>query len=486
MFIASLAGAIQGLLSFLGGCVATYDKNINLDSDSISLWEHIIDTKYNCGFIKLRRAPTNINKEDEECDTDFGMMDRGWYSRVHNYCLQCSGDECDVDACDLNGFRVVLAYAIVCGAGWAVVAIAAFISFILDHRKTGIVVSIAYIITYIIFIGLFTAAWSSAKKVDKECLNKACKEIKSQGKRSSREILAYSICSFITILAAIICSSIAVIGLGKPSTRENEEGPNNEESVVVKQNFEKGKPYYVSDSLAFHEEKDNGKDYKMSAIGQEFNCKFNQLNNYIVDKSKLQKYAKKKFIQADIKNNGVLALDDVKDCIIKLIHNKGLPIPSDENLKALMRRYDTGGSNKLERSEFEQLLLDVFMESKDLLVEKYAIKKANSWMFNKTKVPIGTPKLRELNELLNNTEEFDDALGNVIVKEGKNASSILSIDEVTEIAKIFCNRYAVPVLTRQEITEIMREMGKGTSEYDANDLSMAIYAVLSVSKNLVV
>jgi hypothetical protein len=485
MLIASIAGAVQGLLSFLGGCVATYDKHKDLDSNTISVWVGIGDMKYYCGYMKLKRAPTNIGKSNEDCDTDFSIMDRGWYSRVHKHCLECHDEECDAPACDLSGFGVVLAYAIVCGVGWSVIAVAAFISFILNHKKTGIVVTVVYIIVYIIFIGLFAAVWSSAKKMDRECLNKACKEVRNQGKRSSREVLAYFICSFITIFGAIICSLIAIGGLGKPAERDKKKDANNDKDMAAVKDFKKGKAYYEPNVIIFEEGKDNGKDYKLGIIGQEFIYKFNQLNNYIADKSKLHKYAEKKFRQADTENTGTLVLDNVRNCMAKLMHRKELPFPSEDRLNFLMRRYDTSESNKLEKSEFEQLLYDIFMESRDLLIDKYAIKKANSWMFDKTNATMDIPKLRELDELLSNTEDFDDALGKAVVSAGKNASSTFSVDEVAEIAKVFSEKYNVQILTNQEITEIMREMGKGISEYDANDLRMAIYAVLCISKNLI-
>eukprot|EP00826_Nyctotherus_ovalis_P013896 TRINITY_DN13820_c0_g1_i3.p1 TRINITY_DN13820_c0_g1~~TRINITY_DN13820_c0_g1_i3.p1 ORF type:complete len:495 (+),score=141.04 TRINITY_DN13820_c0_g1_i3:111-1595(+) len=484
LLIACVAGGVQGLLTFVGGCVATYDKH--KDAETAFLGAELGDTKYQCGYIRLKRVPRNVQTKDEDCDGSYGIMDRGWYSRVHKFCLECSDDECDTPACDLNGFGVVLACAIVCGAGWFLAAVAAFIGFLLNHRKTGIVVFFAFIVFYIIFIGLFGAAWASVRKLDRECLNKACKEVRTQGKRSSREFLAYSICSFFTILAAIICSGMATRGLGKPAKNSNnqpesdDKGESKKEVVSVKDYDVDGKECYIPEDA-----KEEAKAENVTIVGREYIYKFNQLNKYIADQHKLHMYAKKKFAEIK-KSKETVTIEEFKEFVIELMQKKGLPFPSENQILYIMGRYDTKENDKLDASEFEQLLLDMFIESRELLIVRYAAKKANSWKFDKVFAASDSPNIKELEEVLTNSEELSEVLEEIVKHEGKNMTSTFSIDEVTEIAKLFCEKYRVPVLNKVEVTEVVHDMGKEAIEFDVNDLRMAVYAVLDISKSLVI
>lgn len=485
MLIACVAGGVQGLLTFVGGCVATYDKH--KDAETAFLGTELADAKYQCGFIRLKRVPRNVRAKDEDCDGSYGIMDRGWYSRVHKFCLECGGDECDTPACDLDGFGVVLAYAIVCGAGWFLAAVTAFICFLLNHKVTGIVAFVAFVVLYIIFIGLFGAAWASVRKFDRECLNKACKEVRNQGKRSSREFLAYCICSFFTILGAIICSGIATRGLGKPAKNSNSQpkpddkdsGENKKEVVSVKDYDVDGKEYYIPEDL-----KEEAKVEKVTIVGREYIYKFNQLNKYIADQHKLNKYATKKFTELK-KDKETVTIEEFKGFVTELMHKKGLPSPSENQILFITGRYDTKENDKLDGEEFEQLLFDVFIKSRELLIVKYAAKKANSWKFDKILTAFDSPNTKELDELLANSEELSEVLEEVVKHEGKNMTSTFSIDEVAEVAKLFCEKYKVPVLSKVEVIEVMHDVGKEGIEFDVNDLRMAVHAVLGISKGLV-
>lgn len=481
MLIACIFGVLQGLITFLGGCVATYDKSG--DAEVEFLRDYLGDGKYDCGFIRLKRVPDNVDSRDANCNRDFGSMDRGWYSRVHKFCMECYGAECDKQACKLSGFGVVLAYAIVCGAGWFLAAVGGIIGLLLNHRITGIVASISFIVFYIIFFGLFGAAWTSVVKFDKECLDKACKQVKKQGQRSSREVLAYSVCSFITILVAIVCSLIGAFSLGKSSKNSNEGNENDidvnaKELISVKDLKDNGKAYFAAD-----DGKSSSKGDRVTVVGREYVYKFRQLNDYVGDSSKLRRYAGKKFVEMDKGETGALEVSEAEGLVAELLQKKGLPAPTNDRVEALMRRYVSNENNKLDKTEFEQLLFDVFVESRELLIAKYAVKKANSWKL--TKAPSTAPsEAKDLDQLVDSSENFYEALEEAAKQAGKNTGLALGVDEVEEVVKALCEKYKAPALNKEDILEIAHDLGKETSEYEINDLRMVVYAVLCVSREL--
>eukprot|EP00826_Nyctotherus_ovalis_P036184 TRINITY_DN3192_c0_g10_i2.p1 TRINITY_DN3192_c0_g10~~TRINITY_DN3192_c0_g10_i2.p1 ORF type:complete len:269 (-),score=3.67 TRINITY_DN3192_c0_g10_i2:105-911(-) len=62
---------------------------------------------------------------------------------------------------------------------------------------------------HVFCIATFAFVWKSVRKMDKDCLNRACKEIRKKGQASSREFLIYFITSIISMLTAIVFCFLA-------------------------------------------------------------------------------------------------------------------------------------------------------------------------------------------------------------------------------------------------------------------------------------
>jgi DNA-directed RNA polymerase specialized sigma subunit len=58
------------------------------------------------------------------------------------------------------------------------------------------------------------------------------------------------------------------------------------------------------------------------------------------------------------------------------------------------------------------------------------------------------------------------------------------VNEVAEILKSSCEKYGVPVINRDDIIEIMFELGRTIEKYGRENLKLATFAVLAVSRNL--
>eukprot|EP00826_Nyctotherus_ovalis_P012755 TRINITY_DN1339_c0_g1_i11.p2 TRINITY_DN1339_c0_g1~~TRINITY_DN1339_c0_g1_i11.p2 ORF type:complete len:388 (+),score=163.48 TRINITY_DN1339_c0_g1_i11:48-1211(+) len=379
---------------------------------------------------------------------------------------------------------------------------------------------------YIVFIVLFALIWHDVRDMKKECVNKLCKKAKKRGKKAAYELFAYSICGFVLIFAAIICCFLGALGFGdssdddagaNPSSAKIAEGNNpSEDRVNVgyvgaggegatgrgeggtgRDEGTAGRGGKGGDGKEGEETKQDPKGGSpgknsppkkpagVSLAGKEYLEKFKKLNRYIADKNKMQKYADKKFDQTDKDKSGTLTLREFKDFVVGLMKQKNLPPPSDRKIAALMKRYDTDMNGTLERPEFKQMLLEIFIESREILIMKYAEKKANSWKPAKVPKKKDLSKVGELDKLLKDSDDFYAVLEKIAKEADKNQNSMLDIDEVTEVVSIFCGRYKVPPLNRDEIVEVMYDMERDIVEYDVYDLRMVAYAVLSISRNLV-
>lgn len=132
-------------------------------------------------------------------------MDRGWFSRVRE---ACKDDGCPEAVKELNGYNTVMAFAFLCGIGWIIAAILAWCAVSNWSKKLALTSSITFAVLFLIFIGLFGATYHSVKKVDDDCIAYRCDKFKQKAKRSSHEVLAYSICAFILILLCIFFTLI--------------------------------------------------------------------------------------------------------------------------------------------------------------------------------------------------------------------------------------------------------------------------------------
>lgn len=504
LIVACALGFLQGLMILIGGLIAVHDQNdkLNIDTDGFIASSNI-DQEYGCGSILARVLPGNLNNKDQDCDSDYQEMDRGWFYRVHDLC-DYEGTGYSLNSmCDLRGYRYVYAYAITFGVGWILCAIVAIVAVIISNKIVAFIAGGLFAAFYIVFIVIFSLVWHSVRKVNKKCLNELCKDIKKRGKKSSIEFLIYSIFAFVLIFISIACCFIGALGLeSEPETggassaklassergADGRVGVDNQESPGEDNRGQEGVSGGGDEGKVTGKKNDKPEPKKptgVSLAGKEYINKFKQLNKYIADKNKMQRYANKKFDQTDKDKSGTLELKEFKNFVTDIMTKKQLPPPSDRKVQALMKKYDTDKSGTLEKTEFQQMLFEIFLESREILILKYAEKKAASWKPAKSSKKKDTSQLKNLDQLLNESDKFYEELSGIAKKADKNENAMLDIDEVTEMVKMFCDKYKVPALDRDEITEVMFDMERDIREYDVYDLRMVAFAVLAISRNLV-
>ena len=507
LLIACALGGLQGIMFIIGGCIAAHDRNKNLDDKDSFLSNPGMrlvgfDTKYYCGGMKFTLRGSgpfeNIFKKDADCDPKYDEMDRGWFNRVHKNCKDedvtslIKKDEYQRICINLRGYKYVLAISLTTGIGCIVGAATAILAMILTSKLLAFIAGIVFVVFYIIFIVLFSLIWDDVRDFDKHCLNRLCKQMRRKGKKSSREILAYSIICFVFVFGAIVCCFLAAFGLGDESP--DGPGPGAPSATVGIVGYIEKKPEEDKETAREGKEAEETKQVidtntlekkaELSEIGKQYLEKFKQLNKYVTDKDKMTKYAQKKFEATDTDNSGELSFEEFKEFVAGLMKKKDLPAPSDRRIKSMMKRYDKSGSGTLYKCEFQQMLLEIFLESRELLIANYAKKKAISWKPAKVPKNKDTSKVGELDKLLNNSDDFYVVLEEIAKKADKNQNAMLDINESTELVRIFCERYKVPVLNRDDIIEVMHDMERDVTEYDIYDLRMVAYAILSISRNL--
>lgn len=319
-----------------------------------------------------------------------------------------------------------------------------------------------------------------------------CKDYKKGAIRSSREFLAYSICSFVLIFVAILLTILPGSGMEEAEAKEGpiaSEAPKKEE---VKKEEVKKEPQTIPPPAVEQKkevpppEKKEEKPAKPQAkteVGKEFIDKFNRVNKYLADDEKMKNYSDKQFKSHDADNSGNLALSEFKAFVTEIMTKKGLPPPPDDKIELLMKKYDKDKSGQLDIGEFSKMLFDVFMSSREVLIRKYAEAKAKSWKPTKGK-PGDATQIAALEKLLKNTNAFYAELDAVAKEVDKDKSATLSIDEVTELVSKFCIKYKVVILKKEDITEVMTDMGRTIEAYKPADLRMVALAILNISKNL--
>lgn len=498
LLVACILGILQGIMFLVGGILAAKDNKKNLNTyDNTNRYALLGggagDAKYYCGGIRLRPSPANVGTSGEDCEESYDDMDRGWFRRSYEICKKNELDDIfggeippatrteieNSSICKLKGYKFVLALSITCGSGYVLSAIVALLGFAMNNKLVGFAAGGLYAAFYIVFIVLFSIIWHSVRDFNRNCLNNTCKQVKKRGKKSSIELLAYSICSFVLIFGAIICCFLGAMGIedGSGSGDASAYKPPRDDKTAERVDDDENKP--LKDK--------KGPPKKPAAISrpaQDTNGVFKVLNSYIADKDNMQDYANKKFAETDTDKSGTITLSEFKEFVGGIMTKRGLPLPSDRKVANLMKKYDTDKNGTLERKEFQQMLLEIFVESREIVIAKYAEKKANSWKPGKVPSSKDTSKVGELDKLLNDTDEFYTVLERVIRQAGYNPRSKLDIDEMTEVLKLFCEKYRVPTLDRDEITEVMFDMDRDITEYDTHDQRMAAYAVLSIARNL--
>jgi hypothetical protein len=505
LMVACVLGILQGAMFLVGGILATKDNNKDLDNYVDTNPYRLIgtrtgDNKYYCGAIRLRPTATNINVKDASCDPKFDKMDRGWFKRVYDMCSKndigklyggqvpdaTRTDITNSEICKLRGYKYVFALSIACGCAWVVAGIIALLASIMENKLVGFAAGGLFAAAYIVFVVLFSLIWHSVRNFNKSCLNNSCKDIRKRGKKSSYEVLAYSICAFVLIFVSIICCFLGALdveeepGKGKGSAYPDYTGENEKDRLTdSKYGKEEEEPMLAKDKHPPPKKPD-----AISPAAKDYENLFQLFNKYITDEDKMKKYSDKKFDQTDTDKSNTITLNEFRDFVNGLMKKKNLPPPPERKVTALMKKYDTDKNGTLERNEFHQMLLEIFIESRELLIEQYAAKKADSWKPGKVPRRKDTSKVADLDKLLKNSEDLNTVLEQIAKQEGKSLNGTLDIDEVTDLLRIFCERYKVPSLNRDEITEVMFDMDRDIVDYDKIDLNMAAYAVLSISRNL--
>ena len=131
----------------------------------------------------------------------------------------------------------------------------------------------------------------------------------------------------------------------------------------------------------------------VSLAGKDFAGQFVKLNKYLIDDKKMTAYADKQFKKTDKDNSGTLELKEFKAFVTGIMTNKRLPPPSDRKVLALMKKYDKDSNGTLDPQEFKSMLEEIFCESREILVLKYADKKAASWKSTRAPAKKDTSKV---------------------------------------------------------------------------------------------
>jgi len=134
--------------------------------------------------------------------------DRGWFHRRHKYCTS-EGTEC---AAGVDAYNLVMSYAIVCGILWIAAGGLAFFASMKTEKPWIMISAALFFLGYVIFVGLFGAVMLQINEVNKD-MDNYCKEVKKKIRRSGDEFMGYSICSFILIFGAILCTGIPLATL---------------------------------------------------------------------------------------------------------------------------------------------------------------------------------------------------------------------------------------------------------------------------------
>jgi len=121
----------------------------------------------------------------------------------------------------VDSYNLVMTYAILCGILWMAAGGLAFFAST-KMEKIWIMISAGiFIFGYVLFIGLFGPVMVQINAYNKEVLGKECTAVKKKLRRSGDEFTGISVCSFIFIFGAIVCTTIPVFAL-EPSQEVHE------------------------------------------------------------------------------------------------------------------------------------------------------------------------------------------------------------------------------------------------------------------------
>ncbi len=519
LLVAGILGVVQGMMALIGGLTAAHDYSKDDIPDSPST--HIVTQKYWCGMIRYIVA-----KGATKCE--FDSLDRGWFYRTYKAkkdktftypitatsSISVSEDKLK----ELTGYEAVVSYAIICGIGWMAAGALAIFASMKQKKFLAMIAGIVLAVLYALFIGLFGAVWDSVRKVNDDCqaVYDACPALNDHAKLSGREFLAYSICSFVLIMAAMVgCFLYAFLAVegdtaGKVANNGNEatsvmsELPNKQrEPDVTARALTKPNPMPTEPTKPLESQPAPKKAAVIApplpapaaapvaaapaqqtlAKKNPFAEQFVKVNKYLVEADKLTQTAQKKFAEMDSDHSGKVSIGELKAFVAQIMSQKKLPAPTDEKVKALMVKYDKDKSGSLDGNEFKSMLFDIFMGSREVLIRKYAESKADELRaeFPPTKDTAGAQKLTAV---LKDTAAFYKELEEIAKVVDKDKSKTLNHSEVTELVSRFCTKYSVPVMKSDRILAIMADMERPIKDYGVHDFRMIALAILTISARI--
>lgn len=439
LLIAGILGIVEGLLTLIGGLIAAYDSSRDDIPDQYAY--HFPVGKYWCGMVR--------GVASSQCS--FSSLDRGWFYRaytavqdnVYSYNLADSTtySVSSDDIKSLTGYEAVMSYAIICGIGWILAGAMAIVGSLLHKSGLAMSAGVVFAVLYGLFVTLFCVVWDSVSRVESDCQAAfdACPEFKSQVTRSSREFLAYSICSFVLVVVAAAGSffyGYTMVGSEIPPTPEKTLV-----AMLQDKNSSKGSPvpilirkiskcevplqqtttsavkitplqldpaeprHQLTVTQEIEEESkvtDNTRNELVNAntrsdssmklreetkemrtgpplvvtIQNLYGDRFAKVNKYLFNPERLTRVAEKNFAAMNSDKSGRVSIDQLKLFVSGIMIKKRLPPPADEEVRAFMHKYNKDGSGKMSKDEFREMMKDIFIGSQEELIRKYAESKA--------------------------------------------------------------------------------------------------------------
>eukprot|EP00826_Nyctotherus_ovalis_P027689 TRINITY_DN2166_c0_g1_i22.p1 TRINITY_DN2166_c0_g1~~TRINITY_DN2166_c0_g1_i22.p1 ORF type:complete len:464 (+),score=145.30 TRINITY_DN2166_c0_g1_i22:619-2010(+) len=453
-----------------------------------------------CGLVRFTTNSLASAPATTIC-ASFDKGDRGWFRRVHDFCNEIDCKDHAKSMNDLLGYGGVMTFAIVCGIGWMLSGVVALVASMSPDKVVALVAAVLFTALYAVFIGIFATVWMHVRKVRKECpfYTDECKDYKKKTRKSSIEFLAYSICAFVLIFAAILCCFLAVFSIDFEDKEEQVEAPENDKEAVWPKSSDRagGRPEThankqeeevalnrpnLSPTVTRQPEAvpmepapvEESKRYS----GEEFKPKFAQLHKYIGDPIKMQEYANQKFDEVDADRSGAISAGELRVFVADIMRKKGFPEPTDQKIDELMKYFDKDNSSTLEKNEFEKMLREIFVESREILAQKYAAKKADSWKPAKVPKSQDRSQLQALDKELNRPVDFYKTLDEIASSKRISRDSTISFNEVKELVDGASGRFRVPALTKAELQEILEDIERPIRDFNKADQNLTVYTCL--------
>lgn len=462
------------------------------------------DTKYMCGLVRFTTtsATSAAGASATNICANFDKGDRGWFRRVHDFCNEIDCKDHAKSMNDLLGYGGVMTFAIVCGIGWMLSGVVALVAFMKPDKVVALVAAVLFTAVYAVFIGIFATVWVHVRRVRKECpfYTDDCKDYKKKTRKSSIEFLAYSICAFVLIFAAILCCLLAVFSIDFDGKEEPVEAPENDKEAVYPHSSGRADEKPETQTNKLEEEVALNRPNLSPTVtrqpevvpmeeskrcsGEEFKPKFAQLHKYIGDPLRMQEYANQKFDEVDSDHSGTISAGELRVFVADIMRKKGFPEPTDQKIDELMKYFDKDNSSTLEKNEFEKMLREIFVESREILARKYAAKKADSWKPAKVPRNPDRSQLQALDKELNHPVDFYKTLDEIASSKRINRNSTISLSEVKELVDGASGRFRVPALSKTELQEVLEDIERPIRDFDRADQNLTVYTALNIARNL--